>query len=107
VLSAWPLLDSERTARELDALIFGVRLERPEPPDTCLAELAAGTLVVELAVSRPPVLRHLLGVERGPLARARAGQGRVLQLLQRGWFDVEQWESVDPHGVIVTVARVR
>jgi hypothetical protein len=31
----------------------------------------------------------------------------VLAWLARGYHGLEQWESVDPHGVIVTLARVR
>jgi hypothetical protein len=31
----------------------------------------------------------------------------VLAWLARGYHGPEQWESVDPQGVIVTLARVR
>jgi hypothetical protein len=49
----------------------------------------------------------LLGLGPRPLARARAGQSRVLAWLARGYHAPEQWESVDPNGVVVTLARVR
>jgi hypothetical protein len=110
-LAQWPLLDAEGgegpSAAGVDALLFGVSLERPAPPEACLASLPAGAWVVELAVPRPRVLRSLLGLGPRPLSRAKAGQSRVLAWLARGYHEVEQWESVDPHGVIVTLARVR
>ncbi|PRP90139.1 hypothetical protein ENSA5_67570 [Enhygromyxa salina] len=114
VLAQWPALAPDEasgaggaTPDQLDALLFGVSLERPEPPESCLPALAPGTLIVELAVPRPRVIRGLLGLERRPLARAAAGQSRVLQWLARGYYNLEQWESVDPHGVVVTLAQAR
>lgn len=113
-LARWPSIDvdselgdaHEQLAR-VDALMFGVRLERPAPPDSYLASLRPGTLVIELALPRVRVGRALLGLEPRPLTRARAGQSRVLAWLARGYHGLEQWESVDPRGVIVTLARVR
>ena len=114
VLTCWPTLEPEAdpatnnpSPDQLDALLFGVSLERPEPPESCLAGLRPGTLVIELAVSRARVLRGLLGLERRPLARAAAAQSRALQWLARGYHSLEQWESVEPHGVVVTLARSR
>jgi hypothetical protein len=87
--------------------MFGIRLERPAPPDLYLGALRPGTLIIELALPRVRVGRALLGLDPRPLTRARAGQSRVLAWLARGYHGLEQWESVDPHGVIVTLARVR
>jgi hypothetical protein len=113
-LSQWPSVDAgpetgdggERLAR-VDALMFGIRLERPAPPDACLSALRPGTLIIELALPRARVGRALLGLDPRPLTRARAGQARVLAWLARGYHGLEQWQSVDPQGVIVTLARVR
>jgi hypothetical protein len=113
-LAQWPSVDAdpqtvdgrEQLAR-IDALMFGVRLERPAPPDFCLAALRPGALIIELALPRVRVGRALLGLDPRPLTRARAGQSRVLAWLARGYHGPEQWESVDPQGVIVTLARVR
>lgn len=109
LLRGWPRLsdEDELTKLELDALVFGVSLERPSPPDLCLAAVPHGTLIIELAVPRRRVLRSVLGLESRPQARAIAGQARALQWLGRGYFDLEQWETVDPAGVIVTLARAR
>lgn len=87
--------------------MFGVRLERPAPPDPYLAALRPGTLIIELALPRMRIGRALLGLEPKPRVRAAAGQSRVLAWLARGYHGLEQWESVEPHGVIVTLARVR
>jgi hypothetical protein len=109
LLRGWPRLDEQQElARlELDALLFGVSLERPSLPDACLAALPHGTLIIELAVPRRRVLRSLFGLGPRPQQRANASQSRTLQWLARGYFDLEQWETVDPPGVIVTLARVR
>jgi hypothetical protein len=113
-LARWPSVGSDAETEDpreqlarIDALMFGVRLERPSPPDPYLAVLRPGTLIIELALPRPRIGRALLGLEPRPLARARAGQSRVLAWLARGYHGLEQWESVDPLGVIVTLARVR
>lgn len=111
-LAQWPRLDPadddlEQRLAQLDALLFGISLERPDPPESCLAGLRQGALIIELAVPRRRVVRGLLGLQRRPLVRAAAGQARVLQWLARGFHELEQWESVDPHGVIVTLARAR
>jgi hypothetical protein len=109
LLRSWPELDAEQdfAALELDALVFGVSLERPSVPDACLAALPPGTLVIELAVPRRRVLRRLLGLGPRAHARAIASQSRTLQWLGRGYFELEQWESVEVPGVIVTLARAR
>lgn len=91
----------------LEVLIFAVRLERPEPPEACLALLRPGTLIVELALPRARIIRRLLGLERPPAKQATLSQARVLQWLARGYHQLEQWETVDPHGVLVTLARSR
>jgi hypothetical protein len=118
-LAQWPRLDDQGdldtrqgvdtagTLAQLDALLFGVSLERPAPPESCLSGLRAGALIVELAVPRRRIVSGLLGIEQRPLRRAAAGQARVLQWLARGYHELEQWESVDPHGVVVTLARAR
>jgi hypothetical protein len=107
-LAQWPRLDERSDLdAQLDALLFGVSLERPDPPESCLSGLRAGALIIELAVPRRRIVRGLLGIEQRPLRRAAAGQARVLQWLARGYHELEQWESVDPHGVIVTLARAR
>lgn len=108
LLRGWPRLTDDELARvELDALLFGVTLERPSLPEACLAALDHGTLIIELAVPRRRVLRSLFGLGPRPQQRASASQSRTLQWLTRGYFDLEQWETVDPPGVIVTLARVR
>lgn len=109
-LAQWPTLDEDDTGETiagLDALLFGISLDRPNPPESCLARLRAGALIIELAVPRPRVVRGLLGINQRPLVRAAAGQARVLQWLARGYHGLEQWESVDPHGVVVTLALAR
>ena len=107
-LAQWPALDeNDDPSAPLDALLFGVSLERPDLPESRLAKLRAGALIIELAVPRARVLRGLLGIQQRPLTRAAAGQARVLQWLARGYHQLEQWESVDPHGVVVTLARAR
>lgn len=114
-LAEWPTLAAKADGApasvvelsELDALIFGVRLERAEPPEACLELLRPGTLVIELAQPRRRLLRRLLGLRPRPQRVAEAGQSRVLQWLARGYHGLEQWESVDPHGIVVTLARVR
>ena len=53
------------------------------------------------------VVRSLLGLRRRPQTRATASQSRTLQWLARGYFELEQWETVDPPAVVVTLARVR
>ena len=109
LLRTWPRLDDDDDlARvQLDALVFGVSLERPSLPDACLAALPHGTRIIELAVPRRRVLRSLFGLAPRPQARAVASQSRTLQWLARGYFDLEQWETVDPPGVVVTLAHVR
>ena len=110
VLREWPQLGDEPESADatgLDALLFGVSLERPAPPEQCLAGLRAGALIIELAVPRRRVLRQLLGLGSGARTRATSAQSRTLQWLARGYFELEQWESVDPPGVVVTLARVR
>jgi len=121
ILASWPTLGAGVSGPEegavgapsaddlgrLEVLLFGVRLERPEPPEACLAGLEPGTLVVELAQPRRRLVRELLALERPPAARAERAQSRVLQWLGRGYAQLQQWESVEPHGVLVTVAVVR
>lgn len=113
VLAQWPSLgadgdeDLSEQLRNIDALLFGIRLERPAPPDPYLAALRPGALIVELALPRPRIGRALLGLTPRPLAQARAGQSRVLAWLARGYHAPEQWESIEPQGVVVTLARVR
>lgn len=108
LLRDWPILaDTEGPELEVDALLFGVSLERPDPPDAVLAKLPLGTLIIELAVPRRRVLRSLLGLGHRAQTRATASQSRTLQWLARGYFELEQWETVDPPAVIVTLARVR
>lgn len=105
-LGRWPTVD-EGALSELDALLFGVALERPEPPEAPLSRLRTGAQIVELALPRLRPVRGLLGLGANPLQRAAAGQARVQQWIERGYCELEQWESVDPAGVIVTIARVR
>jgi hypothetical protein len=112
LLRRWPQLDPDEQPAphaELpyDALLFGVSLERPNPPDLWLAGLPAGALILEFAVPRRRLVRELLGLHDRAAARAAAGQARALQWLARGCFELEQWEAVDPPGVLVTLARVR
>lgn len=109
ILAQWPVLESDAdpAIARLGALVLGTSLERPELPLACLAALPPKTLIIELAAPRRRVLRGLLGLEQQPLARARAGQSRVLNLLARGCHELEQWESVEPQGIVVTLARVR
>lgn len=106
-LAAWSIVEAEAEVAELDVLLFGVSLTRPEPPEAVLAGLASGATIVELAATPLRPLRALLGVDHRPLARAAAAQSRVLQWLGREFCALEQWESVDPSGVIVTLARRR
>lgn len=115
-LAEWPALGgvAEPTDRPsaaelagLDALLFGVRLERPEVPEACLELLRPGTLIVELGQPRRAWLRELFGLNQRAESRATASQSRVLQWLARGYFDLEQWQTVEPHGVVVTLARAR
>lgn len=109
LLRHWPAIDEQQgfAQLELDVLVFGVWLERPSLPDACLAALPHGTQIIELAVPRRRVLRSLLGLRPRPQARALAAQSRTLQWLARGYFDLEQWQTVDPAEVVVTLARVR
>jgi hypothetical protein len=109
LLREWPRLDDEQdfSKLELDVLMFGVSLERPSLPDSCLAALPHGTLIIELAVPRRRVLRSLFGLGPRPQTRAAAGQSRTLQWLTRGYCELEQWQTVEPPGVVVTLARVR
>jgi hypothetical protein len=112
ILGQWPTLDEDDEAdaaklAQLDALLFGVWLERPNPPEICLAGLRPGALIIELAVPRRRIVRGLLGIDQRPRASAIAGQARVLQWLARGYHQPEQWESVNPHGVVVTLATAR
>ena len=114
-LAKWPVLEpaddgGEPRAEELAALevfLFAVRLERAEPPESCLALLRPGTLIVELALPRARIVRRLLGLQRPPAKQATLSQARVLQWLTRGYHQLEQWETVEPHGVLVTLARSR
>ena len=105
-LARWPSVDDGGVS-ELDALIFAVALDRPEPPEACLRQLGSGATIVELAVPPLRPLRALLGIDRRPLQRANAAQSRVLQWLSRGYHALEQWESVEPAGIIVTLGRQR
>jgi hypothetical protein len=114
ILREWPELEvgPEGRARaleltSLDALMFAVQLDRPEPPEACLELLRPGTRVIELGWPRPRPLRRLLGLDRSGPRQAQLGQSRVLQWLARGYFEIEQWESVEPDEVLVTLARVR
>ncbi|NVB39369.1 hypothetical protein G6O69_16120 [Pseudenhygromyxa sp. WMMC2535] len=109
-LAEWPRLDADEPAAlaeldALDVLIFGLRLERPELPESLLARLRPGALVVELALPRPRALRRLLGLEPPPAARAARAQARTLDWLGRGHHGVEQWECVEPARVLVTLSR--
>ena len=104
LLRSWPQVDD---AGELDVLVFGTALERARVPEDGLAQLRPGAQLVELALPRARPMRALLGLERRPLVLAAAGQDRVREWIARGYCELEQWESVDPAGVIVTVARVR
>jgi hypothetical protein len=114
VLGDWPRLeldDHERPSiaelASLDALLFCVVLERPDPPEQCLELLRPGTRIIELGVPRRRPLRRLLSLDRRPREQAERGQSRVLQWLARGYFEIEQWESVEPDEVLVTLARAR
>ncbi len=114
ILSEWPELVAGPEGRvravelaSLDALLFAVELDRPEPPEPCLELLRPGTRIIELGWPRPRPLRRLLGLERSGSSRAQLGQSRVLQWLARGYFEVEQWESIEPDDVLVTLARAR
>ncbi|MFV8750829.1 hypothetical protein ACNOYE_09800 [Nannocystaceae bacterium ST9] len=114
VLSDWPALElgPEGRARavdlaSLDVLMFAVQLDRPEPPEACLELLRPGTRVIELGWPRARPLRRLLGLDRSGPRQAQLGQSRVLQWLARGYFEIEQWESVEPDEVLVTLARAR
>lgn len=108
-LRRWPIVDpsSELAEFEADALVFGVTLERPHPPEHLLTRLEPGAMIVELAVARRRLVRDLLGLDQQPHKRAGASQARTLQWLTRGYFGLEQWATIDPVGVVVTVARVR
>lgn len=116
-LAQWPRLTSEASASgerasavelaQLDALIFGVRLERADPPSACVELLRPGALIIELAQPRARPLRHLLGAQLRPSKVAQLSQARALHWLERGCYALEQWQSVDPQGVLVTLARVR
>ena len=57
--------------------------------------------------TNPAQDRRLLGLDRSGQRQARLGQSRVLQWLARGYFEIEQWESVEPDEVLVTLARAR
>jgi hypothetical protein len=108
-LRRWPIVDAsaELAEFEADALLFGVTLERPHPPEHLLTRLEPGAVIVELAVPRGRLVRDLLGLDQRPYQRAAASQARTLQWLTRGYFGLQQWAPVDPPGVVVTIARVR
>lgn len=113
VLREWPPLDDKGDENDasdpadLDALLFGVSLERPAPPEAWLARLRSNTMIIELAVPRRRVVRGLIGLGPRAQTQAAASQSRTLQWLARGCFALEQWEAVDPPGVVVTLARIR
>jgi hypothetical protein len=114
ILSGWPELEVGPEGRvravelaSLDALMFAVQLDRPDPPEACLELLRPGTRVIELGWPRRRVVRRLLGLDHSGLRQAQLGQSRVLQWLARGYFEIEQWESVEPDELLVTLARAR
>ncbi len=114
ILAEWPALEvgPEGRARaldltSLDALLFAVELDRPDPPESCLELLRPGTRVIELGWPRRRVVRRMFGLDHSGPRQARLGQSRVLQWLARGYFELEQWESVEPDEVLVTLARAR
>lgn len=114
VLHEWPELEVGPEGRvravelaSLDALMFAVELDRPEPPEACLELLRPGTRVIEFGWPRRRVIRRLFGLDHSASRQAQLGQSRVLQWLARGYFEIEQWESVEPDELLVTLARVR
>jgi hypothetical protein len=114
VLGAWPALELDHEGRpralelaSLDTLLFAVDLDLPDPPEVCFEFLRQGTRVIELGWPRPRRLRRLLGLESFTTRQAALGQSRVMQWLARGYFEIEQWESVEPDELLVTLARSR
>ena len=91
----------------LDVFMFGTTLEHARLPEPQLGALRSGTWIIELAAARARPLRALLGLGPRPLQRAAAGQARALAWISRGLHGVEQWESLEPTRVIVTLGRVR
>ena len=85
-LRQWPVIEahSELADFDVDALVFGVTLERPHPPEHLLAKLTSGSRIIELAVPRRRLARDLLGLDPRPNKRAAASQARTLQWLTRG-----------------------
>jgi hypothetical protein len=77
-----------------------------ELPDSFVATLEPGMLIIELAVRPARRIRSLLGFPTAQ-SHARDALGRFCAWSTRGADIVGQWEAVDPPDVLVTVARWR
>lgn len=98
---------SPRESGDGDDLLWITEIGGAPPPASAVTEVRRGGAVVELAWVPVRPLRELLGVVEATGERARQGQRRVAHLLGLGLSEVQQWSSVDPERIVVTVARAR
>jgi hypothetical protein len=106
-LASIAALPDEAEPGSIDVLVVLTPLPGPGTrlPDACWSALRPGGMLVDLA----SLERRSLGQLLRPWARTRrlreAAAMRVRQWLERGAYAPEQWVTVEPADVVVTLVR--
>jgi hypothetical protein len=76
-------------------------------PDELLSQLNPAAPFVELVLMPRRPLRELMGLGDRPLERASLAQRRLGQYASLGICRLQQWTSIDPDSLLVTVGWAR
>ena len=105
-LDRWPPLTPGE--RQLSGLVVLDELGAPAAAGVELEQvLVPGGLVVELVAVRGRLVGQLLGLGERASQRREEAARRVIDWAQAGLWGLEQWVSVDPPDLVVTLGRTR
>jgi hypothetical protein len=104
LVSAWPALTELGPEHELDAVVSLSRLGE-SPPERALARLPRGGLLLDVAALPPPTWGDRIMPWRHRRKASALAAESARRFLAAGLMELEQWVTIDPVDVVLTVGR--